>query len=50
MKIDMENILIDIMENKNKYEIYLKTLLEINKKFINFEYDNLNDFLDKVIY
>ena len=31
------------MENKNKREIYLNNSLEINKKFINFEYDNLNE-------
>ena len=37
------------MENKISVT-YLNNSLEINKKFINFEYDNLNDFLDKVIY
>ena len=49
-EIQLENTLLDIRKNKNKHEIYLKNSLKINKKFINFEYDNLNDFLDKVIY
>ena len=49
-EIQLENTLLDIMKNKNKREIYLNNSLEINKKFINFKYNNLNDFLDKVIY
>jgi len=49
-EIQLENTLSDIMKNKNKREKYLDNSLEINKKFINFKYDNLNDVLDKIIY